>query len=1286
MRLKTLLLIILMSGGILHAEDTIRSLVITEACLSWMDEAYVEITNMGDKDVQLGNFKIGNIEPWGNPPFIPRVPEMVFQLPEKILSPGESFLIATVYDFEPTQHAKGLERFSERRTKEEMWELADVQYHMKESDGDATDSVTNPQRIFSEVVWGRNCIFIEQHFENGDSVVIDQVNGVFDGEDGLNLPFDQRWPSKPGYDVAGVVNASYEAYLIRKFSVKQGNLDFASARGVGIDDSEWIAIPRQGGPWRKAMWTVGNHANAKLDENTLESDVVEVDFANKTLTVPWGIRRSDDIMNYFVKKPGIGWNYHLAPNTSAEDSVSFTAKTGDQLQLFVCGEGLDLVTFEIIVKEPTTDAKLAVPKLNADAQGNWKDQIQNGILTWPRITRNESDMDTIWGEYGGIPYATRIDSLLDRIEIPSNASWELVTVDGLNRPDLKGGDKLKIVAKDGSEKEYYILVNGYLPSHNAQLSSITWPDIPGSYRGIFGWLGDTIPNFGGSVFNYKVTVPLDVDGIPGLIAKTADLNAQVEVVRASSLNGTTKNRTISFIVTAEDDTTINTYNVELIKERNPNDIQPFTPDPFISEIVWKEQWANSWMEIFNPGTEPIDLSNYMFVNDWPDDPAVAVSNSSSAESYARRYNKYIPGYKYTNNEADWASNPGILESDLNVNPIVMPGDVFVLADIRQWWTIGYPWYASKAADIDFGKHNPWGENIGEQNSAIGQWGGVIFMFKIENDSIKSGLKAPNDINDFQLLDIFDIGQAGMTNDYRRKPEIWKGNPLFGDSQDEENDKMEWVEYTQSDFEGPGISWNQSHSAVATDVGQHFLIQPTAYMSTVSSVVYKVSPGYSKNESIKGMTTGITVANFMTNLIKADENQMLNVLSSADGSALSMDAVLSMNDILVVMSADSTNTTKYILEVSEVGLSSDAVLTSSRYTITITSEPKSGTENENAGTAIITGFDYGTSLKTILANITVPASANMDVVDLNGAYVPLIRLNFDTSYVNVTVNSNIYMDVVAENGVTEIVYQLIPTSTDKDAFVLSDIYNVIQKEILIQYVPRGTTANTLLSNIVASAGASIKVVNKMGMERLSGRIADDDKVVVTSSDGSVSKAYYLSMLAEEYVRETTYLAYILSATYPIDQVGFRIDGVDGKESIANFMTKVTPAAGANAVVIDKDGMEKNSGDIDRDDKVKVTSADGKIVVMYSFGILTSNKTLNQNEISVYPNPTNNEIKVAGVEPGDRIQVINSVGTIISDVNVVRNIESFSLRNKSAGIYMVVISKSNSITGRYKVVKF
>ena len=334
---------------------------------------------------------------------------------------------------------------------------------------------------------------------------------------------------------------------------------------------------------------------------------------------------------------------------------------------------------------------------------------------------------------------------------------------------------------------------------------------------------------------------------------------------------------------------------------------------------------------------------------------------------------------------------------------------------------------------------------------------------------------------------------------------------------------------------------------------------------------------------------------------------------------------------------------------------------------------------------VKGMDYGTSLRTVLANIQVPLGANMTVINGEGAYVPLTTLNFDTTYVNVTVNEDVYLYVVAENGKTTIVYQLVPNGTSSDAFILSDIYNVKQKEQLIEFVPRGTNVQTLLSNLVASSGGSLKLVNKWGQDRVDGGVADDDKVVVTSADGSVSKPYFISKLANDATPETKYLAYILSNIYMVDQVTNKVDGVAGDEPVTDFLSKISAATGATAIVVDMNGNDKTTGDIDKEDMVKVTSADGKIVVYYTFGTLTSTGAVNSENIELYPNPTNGEINISGVKEGYRIQIYNSVGSIIRDINVQNSIERISLKDQPAGMYMVVVRDGNNQIGRYKSIK-
>ncbi len=1271
MKLKFLLFTLLMSGGLLNAQDTIRTLIITEIRTTHHEEDFAEITNIGVVPVQLSDFEFGLIRCWNNVPWTPENPERSFMLPDKVLQPGESYVLAAVAEFNPKKFSEGSDDYREKVTKDEIWTLADHVTHIREALKGETDDIVDPKWWTWETQNGRGTYFLRQHLSETDSVVVDQFGGVFDGDNGLNNPDGY-------YDVAGVKGATGNSILIRRNNVKSGNLDFANARGIGLEDSEWIPVPVVGGAWRDVFWTLGNHGDYNLDANTLESDVINVDFAGKKLTVPWGIRSNDDIMHNFKKKPGIAWKYDFS--ALYEDSLYMSARTGDKLTVYVCGNDMDVETFNIEVKAPETNANMVIPKYNADPEGNWRTSILEGEINWPRVTRNTSGVDTITGARLGIPYATRVDSLFKVLEKAPKASWEIIWVDGVIRADLKNGDLLKVTAENGDAKQYYIQVRGHRSDHNAQLSAITWPDIPPYYRDAFGWNGDTIPGFNSGSFNYKIEIPEDVEGIPALIAKTAALNAKVDVSRATSLNGSIDQRTLKFAVTAEDDTSFSYYTIEFIKQKSPDKIQPYNADPFLSQFVFWIGWGatNLW-EIANPGNQALDLSNYMIVGGPVYSPADAITLASEEEDWNNRYYRYIPGYKWVN-QADWAASPSMIELDLNVSPIVLPGDVFVMGSLNSWAGVT----TLNNIDIDF-VNNPWEETVGAtlaSNWTDQNW----FMFKILNDSIKKGLKPVNDINDFQIIETFGTGD--YTTPYGwfdfnatviRKPQYNEGKPVFKESFGEG-----WWHTSEWDYKDAGYWATQNvydYLAGTYDIGKHYMYEPTHYKSTVSSPVYKVSEGYGLNESIRGPKTGTTVAQLLAGIVKANDNQILKVKSNTNGNELALDAVLSMNDTLVVLSADSVNTTKYILQVTEEGLSSDAMLSSVKYKVEIRNEPT----NENEGVGSVSGFEYGTSLKTVLANILVPEVATMQVIDNKGAYVSLKRLNYDTAYVNVTVNPNMYIEVIAENGITTITYQLQPDISENDAFLTSDVYDVIQKDLLIDFVPRGTVTSSFLGNLVPSLGASLKLVDKMGIERKDGFVADDDKVVVTSQNELNTKTYFISRLSEKYIQETTYLAYILSSTYPIDQVMYKVDGVSGDETVSAFLSKVTTATGATAMVVDKDGMNKTTGNINRDDMVKVTSADGKINVYYTFGQLVSARVVNTEDIQLYPNPTTGEINVSGLKAGYRIQVYNSVGSAVRDINVQNSIERISLHNQSNGMYMIVVSDNNKMLGRYKALK-
>lgn len=225
----------------------------------------------------------------------------------------------------------------------------------------------------------------------------------------------------------------------------------------------------------------------------------------------------------------------------------------------------------------------------------------------PITIQDVQPMDTI----KNIEFATRVDSLYKCLAKEPGVTWEIVFKDGVRKPDLQTGDILKVTSEDGSVRYYYLKLNPYIPSTDALLGSITWPDMPVSFKGemaqSYGWHGDTIPSFDPLTMNYVLILPKAYQTIPALTFSTHDLNAMVKVGRAVSLEGSIAERTITFTVIAEDSITKNVYTVLLKKEQDTLDISQKST---VTSRFYKVSEGNSLNETIKgikPGTPIADF-------------------------------------------------------------------------------------------------------------------------------------------------------------------------------------------------------------------------------------------------------------------------------------------------------------------------------------------------------------------------------------------------------------------------------------------------------------------------------------------------------------------------------------------------------------------------------------------------------------------------------------------------------------------------------------------------------
>jgi len=1281
-------------SGALYAQEPYRNLIFTEMRGDDTRFNYIEITNMGTKTVDLAEFEVGNYDPWSAPWYDNRIAESRrLRLPHKMLAPGQSYLICSVDDepyniwpLDPERH------LGQRTGYYEMFEKADLQIHFEATEWGnfpaEYDSVSPYGWNLLDNWGGRSSFYIMHYFKETelerDSVIVDAFNAAYNAE-------TSPYKSTGGSDAAGVTGATGNRILVRKATVTEGTGDALDSwtliAGVDITDSEWLPLRFPQGGWNplvKPYWTIGNHGDFTLSTQSIKgkTSATVVDIPNKKITVPWGVRNEFYFLDNFVESPGLAWYYTLS--AAKEDSAYASARTNDTITFYAVGNTLQEIKFVINVL-PSTDAdNIVMPKIPMQYNNEQYNGTYVGMGAYCGITTGHA-VDTIMAGnlLLGIGYNTRVDSLLKYLEKPAQATWELQFVDGVQRADLKTGDRLKVTAKNGSVKEYFIKINRYAPNKIARLSAITWPDVPETLKGYFGWKGDTIPGFSGTNYDYTISIPADVAGMPALVATPEQLNTTVQVHRATNLAGSLADRTVTFNTTAEDGTTKLSYKVTMNKEKALENIEPYAPDPFISEFVYRDQWANSYMEVVNPGNQVLDLSNYMFAWANINNPAEAITMQSATDSWASRYLKYIPGYKWVD-QATWETQPAMVIPDPAVDPIVYPGEVFVVGERRGGGQVNatqHPWWGGYKTNVDLGRnYNPWGENTGENLSG---WEGMNwYLFRIDNDSIKNGLKAASDPNDFTLIDVFGSGDGswpvvnGRTmeqiNSYTRKPNIYKGNSVFKGSFGTNHDDSEWIFAERATWVSRGYGWPVDILMICSGLGSHFMNEVTVYKSTINSVAYKVSEGYGPDETIRGVKSNTTVDDFLSRILKADEGQTLT-LKNAAGNTLTGTQKLSDGDQLHVLSADSANTSVYTLSVTTKGFSSNAILTSTVYFISV-----------DVTTGGIYLIPQGTKLTDAVANVVVPEGATLTVIDGNDAWVPYKKLNFDSTYVDVIVTDNIFFEVLAEDGLTKVTFQLVPNANASDAFVTSDLYSVDQSKLLISFVPRGTEVSTFLRNVIPVTGATIKVVDKNGLQRTKGGLYQDDMLVVTSKDGKVTKTYYLDMLRTEFL-STAYLAYVLSDTYKVDQLAKTITKPVAESAIADLLAKLTPAFGANMTIFDKNGVAKTTGKLMRGDVLKVTSADGKIVNTYALELDYTAASAIRSEISVYPNPTQGEVNINGLKAGNRIRVINMTGALLLDRVTGSSLEVISLRNQPSGMYFITVSDAGNVIGQYKVIR-
>ena len=1107
-------------------------LIITEVRPDNEATAYVELTNVGTTAIDLSSFVLHSVHYNTR---ILAVSDSIISFNRAnaavdntigkvylkgILHPGESFVVATVWD------ANDARRSGIPRHNTAIALIGNQFVHKLETDN------TNGWIFKPEwQCFGRDSVYsgkeellraeasagylLQWHFQKDsvttDSTYIDQFNFFHHPE------LNGQLKGQEIFSIAGVDDAMTTGVMVRKSVVKKGNLDWNQSRGIDATTSEWLVIPKNISR-QDAFTTVGSHGVSYLyfavDYKVKNPSITNLNETAKTISIPWQMVRGDSLSHYFNLDKGMAWSYGL--NAVFEDSSSYIARTGDKFSLYAVGNILKQVDYTLQVREPESDVSLVFPKrrliLGEEFVMNEAGQVVDTVTTRSWSTGfvyavvKGLGIDSIIN----VPFATRTDSLLKYLEKPAKAKLEFVFVDGLARVDLKFGDKLRVTSENGATvKDYFVAVSDYIPSENALLSTVTWPDIDKTLYPRWT-VGDTLPEFTPLKTQYIVELRHDARKFPAFQFIPQNLRSRIVVKNAVDIDGTLAQRTTSVTVYAESDTTFLTYNFQFVKQGVP--VQPNIAEPFISELIKNVNTQGFAVEIYNPGTEDLDLSRYMYVRGnagqtWQEAvgtlvDATAAAFSTTSDGLKIYKTHYVPSKRWAadGSLAEWAAIPdkehpyvgrGFLKDDNQTDPWVKGQDVWVMGvgtataaaqvKIRQESD-----FIFKGTNAD-NTLNAWPSTMLNHRETPPWTNNYTYLLKVLNDSILNGTKDVRDASAYELIDRFDARGDSLAGkkltgwmSLIRKPTVSKGNVERMGGGKETAESSEWIYRTNT----PGVN-------LVDNIGLHVMTPLSNFKSTVTSVKLVVTPGYKGNSlSITGNISDYTSKTISLVLDKADTSQVFVFKRGA--TVLTADQSLANADVLEVTSGDGRATTIYKLINSP--LDKNTSLTA-----------KAGSGLTVSGNKV-SGVTLGMTLKEAIANLVVSNKSVLNVLDSKtGAFQPVVIHNLDSLVNDVLVSDNVFLQVVAESS-DNAVYSFDFGFASNKAVLISNILEIDQVNKRIMELPINSTPMSMLSMVFANEGATLKILDKAGFARTIGFLNIDDVVEVTAADG-VTKVIY-----------------------------------------------------------------------------------------------------------------------------------------------------------------------------------
>jgi hypothetical protein len=1139
------------------------SVIFTEILLpNWNHWGYVEITNMSSDTVEMANFFILGRYP-------DRTGESFLGNDNKknlkgTLLPGESYVIV-IADVRPLDLDEAGNQLYENG-------LLANKMILKATDTLFTEGSQIGARQFALLSRYRNA-------QTGivDSARTDAFNCLFRADNPANTAISGLGPGLPTY-----------VLWFRKTNFKMGNIDWNNSRGNDLADSEWNYVTHNllRGYNDFPYTTVGSHFKNETF-NVTSKGRAQIDMTNKKITFPYGVRRDSLFRNEFSYGPNIAWDLKIGPDTS-----QFYVQTNDTIYFYLPGDSVIEYAFHVEVEPITNSFNSVRPLVYKNVNGNYtyKYTYSNGV----------SPMDTI----GMIPYDESVDSLLKYVKIETGCTYEIIPANGKQSPDLRYGDILKVTAPDNSVKQYKLAVEAYVEDYIADLSRVVFPGLELWENANTFMYTDTFLNFSGQSYDYVIELPEGTEVSPAMVATPVFPNTRIIYQKAKNLFGSKADKTAKIIAISENAVDTLTYSFEF-------NVLRATPvldySPFFCDLGTDWAVANSYItQLFNPSDETLDLTDYVIVQlrNADNHRTLAEIGTRPRDELNNRTLRF--GHIVLNNPN---GKPHYYTDFAQWSTSIPAKGVFSLANYRSYPFEGNGNSQELSERVDFivrqnynsdnridKKINPWiGFNngfdtikhatpglFGPYNPTSFNSGGSIVLLRITNDSVKDGSKAMNDfVNDYEVVDVVNgvntVGQGwkiwnridGKDTIYRepgshkwnlyRKSNVYKGNPVdrlsFGVGTDSiVNVESEWVVYG---YAGAGVR-PEDQVGVKVAVAEREVVsrkrfdnhtmEYSAHLPYVLSTVYVVSVGIEGEQSIDGVSPSTSVTTFLNNLITPSADMRLVVYDNANNPKLAND-IVSSSDKLYSYSARGTDSVIYAISVG--ALDNNTLLTSTNYTITQSTDKKTGT---------IAGVPFGTKLADVIDKLVKPETAKMLITNGEGEAVPSVIYNRDSSKlvfdedfglliwkkVDVQLAGSMYVEVTAQNG--DVCLYSFSWENAADPYVISSIYVVDELNKEIQGASGAFSLKTFMQQVSAAPGCTFKITNSNGEERVQGDLKHDDRLVVTN--GTKSVTYFIKFYeGNSYVGIESVDGVTKAQVYPNPSTGlYRLNNLSGAKTL------------------------------------------------------------------------------------------------------------------------------------------